>query len=287
VLSLGNSGSVFPRIILLSIVPLVLIIKADDLGDGTQYHINHQFSLLYNSYKESDHEDDDISNSIKPKTNLVLELHAYLKQNFDVISLAGCGTIMIPSEPGTYDIRVPAWKPIACSGMGENQCRMYDFYLGSCLTEIRPLDSVPTSENESEMTKDTDIELFSKGGLSTDGSGSINVRVNVMQNFFNNDEYHADGNTRSTEESCLQRVKMRETVDEVLSRVRRNKRGRMARVYNSFDQSAKWREEDRGASMRSEDTKESNVRDKNVSTRTAEVLERVRSRKILANNGKL
>lgn len=259
----------------------MLIVRAGVLGDTTMHHINHQFSFLYN--KSPDQDDGDISKgNIERPTNLVvLELHVYFKHNFGVTSLAGCVSIILPVEPGTYELTVPTWKPIACSGVGETRCRMHDFYLGSCLGEIGPLDPVPTSESESEMVKDTDIRIFSKGGLLTDCSGSIHVRVNIMSNFFGNDR---DTDMHSGfEESHQHRVKMRETVDEVLSRVRRNKRGRMARVCDPSNSSTgKARataaaKERHNTALTAGETRP-DVSDK-VSSRTAEVLERVRSRK--------
>ena len=222
-LLIGQNGRDFSRTILLSIVPLALIIQATVLGDTGLYHLNHQFSLLFNRCQDDDQQH-------TQSQHMVLELRAYFKHNFGVLSLAGCGSLNLPSEPGTYDFKVPTWKPVACSTISERKCRMYDFYLGSCLSEIGPLDPVPTSEGESELMKEGDGKLFSKGGLMTDGSGSITVRVNVMRNYFKDNDNHT---AMHSEETHQHRVKMRETVDEVLSRVRRNKRGRMARLYNS------------------------------------------------------
>ena len=87
-------------------------------------------------------------------------------------------------------------------------------------------------------------------------------------------------------------VKMRETVDEVLSRVRKNKRGRMARVYNSAEASTgiesvtiadKWIHSDSAVQQSTEETKE-NVINNKVSGRAAEALARLRSRKHSATN---
>jgi len=267
-LSLGNNGNDCSLAILLSIIPLVLITKAGVLGNTAAYHINHQCSLLYNECHENKQH--------TKRQDLVLELRAYLKHNFSVTSLAGCGTITLPSEPGSHDIEVHTWKPVACSSIGETRCRMYDFYLGMALTEIQPLDPVPTSDSEHEMVKDVDTRLFSKGGLLTDGSGSIHVRVSVMKNYCKDEKVDTDFCSAAEESRPRHRVKMRETVDEVLSRVRRNKRGRMSRLYNNSSDKLK---HDSGASPSEETKSNSPPMSDIVSDRTKEVLTRVRSRK--------
>jgi hypothetical protein len=217
-LSLGDTGDEFLQSILLLIVPLLLITSAKVFSDTTVYHFNHNFSLLYNI---------ECSDMIQDDCPLLLELHAYFKHNFGLTSLAGYGTTTLPTETGNYNIGVPTWKPIACSGMGETRCRMHDFFLGSCLNEIGPLVPVPTSEIEGEMVEDVDVRLFSKGGLVSDGSGTVNVRIHVSRIIRRHGDPKSHAEIKSTEPQQY-RVRMR-TVDEVLSRVRQNKRGRMSR----------------------------------------------------------
>ena len=96
---------------------------------------------------------------------------------------------------------------------------MHSYYLGACLSEVLP--SEPPSED------DLANRLLSKAGLITDGSGTIHLRVNVMKNYFNG--AYSKG-ISDEQESSQHRMKVQETVDEVLSRVRRNKRVRMSRV---------------------------------------------------------
>lgn len=210
--------------VLLSIVPLAFITSAKVFSDSV-YHFNHQFTLLYNTQGAHLAQDDD--------GPLLLELRAYFKHNFGLTSLAGFGTVTIPTEPGTYEVFVPTWKPISCPGIGETRGRMHDYYLGgSCLSEIDPHESIPTSDYEGELMKDANLSLFSKGGLVTDSSGTIHVRIHVSKVL----RFRGDSSSNSYRhpemihaipiESILHRVKMRETVDEVLKRVRRNKRGR-------------------------------------------------------------
>lgn len=206
-------------IVLLSIIPLALITSAKVFSDSV-YHFNHQFTFLY-----------DTQGAAGP---LLLELRAYFKHNFGLTSLAGFGSVTIPTEPGTYEVFVPTWKPIACPGISQTRGRMHDYYLGgSCLSVIDSHDPIPTSGNENDLIKDANVSLFSKGGLVTDSSGTIHVRIHVARllrfrgdSAFNSYRHPEMIQANPIEESKQHRVKMRETVDEVLSRVRRNKRGR-------------------------------------------------------------
>ena len=94
---------------------------------------------------------------------------------------------------------------------------MQSYYLGTCMSDVRPCEPSPTTRR-----------ILSKAGLITEGSGSITLRVNVMKNYFNG----AYNNNNSSDEqaySSQHRTTVQETVDEVLSRVRRNKRIRMSR----------------------------------------------------------
>ena len=223
-LCLGDTGDEFLLSVLLSIVPLALITSAK-VFSGSVYHFNHQFSLLYNTPGAQLQDDAD---------PLLLELRAYFKHNFGLTSLAGFGTVTIPTEPGTYEVFVPTWKPISCPGISQTRGRMHDYCLGgSCLSEIESHDPIPTSDNEGELIKDAHVSLFSKGGLVTDSSGTIHVRIHVSKVL----KFRGDSTSKSyrhpemiqairIEDSKQHRVKMRETIDEVLSRVRRNKRGR-------------------------------------------------------------
>ncbi len=208
-------GEIVPAV-LLSIVPLGLLCQFILFGRVRMHHINHQFSLLFRKSSDKEGHTTTISHP-----TAMLEIHAYFHHNFGLISLAGSAVTPLPFEPGTYDIHVPTFKPIACSGMNERKCRMQSYYLGTCLNdEGRPC---PTPSNEEDEIA---TRLLSKAGLITDGSGTIHLRVNVMKNYFNG-AYSKDRTSDELEESCQHRMKVQETVDEVLSRVRRNKRVRM------------------------------------------------------------
>lgn len=145
-----------------------------------------------------------------------MEIHSYFYHNFGLISLAGSALLDLPSEPGTYDIEVQTIKPIACNLMNEMRCRLHSYYLGSSL------------DGGNEIIQPNDLE-----GLITDGSGTIRIRVNVMKNYFKNGSYGYNNTDYDEFSSPNHRAKMQETVDEVLSRVRRNKRLRMSRMITT------------------------------------------------------
>ena len=103
---------------------------------------------------------------------------------------------------------------------------MYDYFLGSSCEEVVPQD--PTSSDLSELSKESDIRLLSKAGLHTKSTGSIRMKVNITPNFFK-DKIKAE-----IVDNHHHRVKMRETVDEVLTRVRSNKIERVRRSRTSL-----------------------------------------------------
>jgi hypothetical protein len=191
-------------------------------------HVNHQFSLLYSKSRQMSSSNSCNNNNdkvavIESPQNAKMEIHAYFHHNFGLISLAGSALIDLPSEPGTYDLEVQTIKPIACTGMNERRCRLHSFYFGSSLDRVSEI-----------MQPNDDLE-----GLITDGSGTIRIRVNNMKNYFKNGSYYGYNNTDYYDEfvSPNHRAKMEETVDEVLSRVRRNKRLRMSRMMTTVPSS--------------------------------------------------
>ncbi len=210
-------GEIAPAV-LLSIVPFGLLCQFIQFGRVKMHHINHQFSLLFRNSSDKEGRSSTISHPAA-----LIEMHAYFHHNFGLISLAGSTVAPLPFEPGTYDIHVPTFKPIACSGMNERKCRMQSYYLGTCLNDEGRPGPTPSNEEDGEIAT-----RLSKAGLITDGSGTIHLRVNIMKNYFNG-AYSKDRTSDELEESCQHRMKVQETVDEVLSRVRRNKRVRVSR----------------------------------------------------------
>ena len=214
--SLGKSiGSDISTAALLSFIPLGLLCQFIVFGRVKLHHINHQFSLLFSKSRGSNDHPAAIS-----QQSAMMEMHAYFHHNFGMISLAGSATVALPCEPGAHDLTLPFVIPIACSGINERTCRMQSYYLGTCMSDVRPCEPSPTTRR-----------ILSKAGLITEGSGSITLRVNVMKNYFNG-AYNDNNNNSSDEQaySSQHRTTVQETVDEVLSRVRRNKRIRMSRM---------------------------------------------------------
>ena len=214
--------------VLLAIIPLGLLCQFVLFGRTRIHHINHQFSLLFR--KSSDK--DDPYTAMSHQT-AILEMNAYFHHNFGLISLAGSAVVPLPLEAGTYDINVPTLKPIACSGLNERKCRMQSYYLGTCLSEVEASSELPSSASSTiEDGADMATRLLSKAGLITDGSGTIHIRVSLMKNYFNG--AYSKGISEE-QESSQHRIKVQaETIEEVLLRVRRNKRIRNSRVMVPF-----------------------------------------------------
>ncbi len=210
---------------LVVLFPLLLIGKFTVLGQGFEFNFNHLISIRYNLHEENDNCGSDES--------LVLELNAYYKQNFGLTSLAGYGTITLPLQPGESDLVVPTYVPISTAQTKETICQMHRYYMGTCLDEIRPFEPVPISNAEAEWVKGKNIKMFSRGGLTADTTGIIKIRVSVMQDYFDKSS-KAKPNEAIGEVSFENQVRMRETVDEVLARIRKNKRERMARLRHAL-----------------------------------------------------
>lgn len=230
ILNFSGIGNYTSPAILFSIIPVGLVVQFITFGRVKVHHVNHQFSLLYRKSRQISSSNVDHLANEPPPQNAKMEVHAYFRHNFGLTSSAGSAIIALPSEPGTYDISVLTFKPLACSGMNERKCRMHSYYLGTCLSETKTSHPFPAKLSNEDIIMDTGTNntrlLFSKAGLITDGSGMIRIRVNVMPNYFN-DSWNED------EVNAKESVKLRETVDEVLSRVRRNKRIRMSRMMTS------------------------------------------------------
>jgi hypothetical protein len=174
------------------------------------YHFNHQFTTVFNS-----------DDSILTHDRFVLELSAILLHN-DITTVMGCGAVDFPTSPGDHEIEVLTWSPIASSSLGSSRSQLHHYFLGTTLDEIGATDPVSTPANEQDWMTDKNAKLLSKHDLHTEGSGLIRVRVSVSKNNFMREHINSwNGSFQPP------RV-FRETVDEVLKRVRQNKRHRMA-----------------------------------------------------------
>ena len=223
--------------IVLCVIPLILMLKQAARGVDVIYNFNHQFSFNNTRNESSEHE------------RIVLELSAFNLHNFGVTALAGYGIVDVPTEPGKYYVDVIAWKPLARTSIGEKRCQLHSYYLGACLEKIGPCESVQSPK-----------KLFSTNDLHTTVSGTVKIRIEVTDNHFSRKKFDAN----SARGDGAPNGYIRETVDEVLTRVRRNKRGRTS--------------EDRAGDRLLKDA--GNVATDlqgNLSDRAASVLEKVRS----------
>lgn len=195
--------------VVFSVVPLVMIFSNAAMHN-LPYHFNHQFTTVFNS-----------DDSILMPDRFVLELSAILLHN-DIATVMGCGAVDFPTSLGDHEIEVLTWSPIASSSLGSSKSQLHHYFLGTTLDEIGATDPVPTPANEQDWMTDKNAKLLSKHDLHTEGSGLIRVRVSVSKNNFMREHIN------SWNDSFQPQRAFRETVDEVLKRVRQNKRHRMA-----------------------------------------------------------
>ena len=219
--------------IVLSIVPLFLIFRYAAVGNDVQYHFNQQITTLFNTSQLENQgicTDTDTDITTAKQEKMVLELSAILLLD-GVASPAGCAALDVPTVPGEYDFDVVTWMPTALSSMGTRRSRMNHYYLGKCLDEISASKPVPTPANEQDWLKEKNSTLLSKHDLHSDASGTIRVHMSISKNHFRRPM--VDWSNMTDGSRSQSRVFIRETVDEVLHRVRQNKRERMARISTS------------------------------------------------------
>ena len=172
-------------------------------------------------------------NTQHPKCEkFVLELSVLILCSFGVRAVAGCAAVKIPTEPASYDLEVLTWKPIALSSSGTTLSKMHHYYLGTT-PGVGADDPLPSS-NEQDWTKGTGVKLLSKHDLHTEAAGTIRIRVNVTKNEFIGHDDKPNENCTDDYQSQMQRSFVRETAEEILKRVRRNKRQRMAAVMTEI-----------------------------------------------------
>lgn len=263
-------GSDFLRAVFLSPVPLFLVVSHTVVGGNAVHHFNHEMTAMFRTHHHENHSMPIESSSSKcpilKQEKFVLELSAILVHQ-DIASVAGCAAVNIPLEPGEHDLEVMTWRPIALSSMGTTRSQMHHYYLGTSLDQIGATEAVPTRSHEQDWVKDT--KLLSKHDLHSDVSGTIRVRVNIAENNFHRELAHVpDPSDIDGSGYQSQRVFIRETVDEVLNRVRRNKRLRMGEA-NATNSLHHLEREERG---------ETAAVHANLSSRAMEVLQRARSR---------
>lgn len=228
--TIGDAEGTFSQYLLVATIFLCLSAEFILMGEGLIFHFNQIIPIRYNL--------NETEGKCGMDKSLILELNVYYKQNFGITSLGGYGTIALPLQTGEFDFIVPTYVPVATSQTNETICQMHRYYLGTCLDEVRPFEPVPICNAHAGLEWGSKIKMFSRGGLATDTSGIIRVRISVMKNYF--EKICKDNQNASIGEISFEnRVRLRETVDEVLARVRKNKRERMARLHDALHEENK------------------------------------------------
>ena len=177
-------------------------------------HINHCFTLMLSGEKRAGGMTVGIGREqLAWPGGLIMEVRVYLKHNFGLVSLAGCGHVEIPAKPGFCDRQLHTWKPISTANKDEAKGRRHDFYLGSCLSEIGPCESLCSQIDAQDP------------GLVLDGAGALHVRISRTS-----DSLKKQLSQATSPKNDQHLAKTKETVEEVLARIRKNKRSRMSRI---------------------------------------------------------
>ena len=177
-------------------------------------------------------------------TNAHIEKHPMIiiqvcaKRSDSIESLLGYGVLHIPTTHGTHDIEVPTCRPVCSEETPEPLFRLKDYYLGSTVDEMQIRNM---------------LEPSMKQKVKTESSGSVRIRLqSISTELFTSFPATDNHGTMPI---------LKESVDEVLSRVRRNKRE--TSLYDSLE------------TLQESKNGEKLI----VSRKTKEVLERVRARK--------
>jgi len=135
-----------------------------------------------------------------------LRIQVYAKRRETIVSLLGQASVLVPTTGDSHEVlQVCTCRPISRNGTSEAMYRLKDYYLGSTLKEIKRSFS-------RFNTKDKHVV--------TEPSGTIHLRVQtISNNSFSPAFVKPNGND---EEPAI----LKESVDEVLSKMRRSKRVR-------------------------------------------------------------
>ncbi len=197
--------------------------------DSPVYHFAHSISLFKTATNDS-----------QP----TIFIQVYSKQSENTVSLLGCGSSPLLTSNSCYEINITTCRPLGYEERSERYVRLRDYYLGCTIDEIR---------NEKAFYFNT------KQNSVTEGSGTIRLRVqNLSRNFCSSVPSEA-----SDESSHI----IKESVDEVLSRLRRQKRERA--ISDAL-----------GSSIDS-----SRLDNLKLSAKTLKVLERAKARKSIGSKG--
>jgi hypothetical protein len=125
------------------------------------YHFGHPFNLHLAA--PSDYYENPVAQSGKP--SLLFQLSS--KHTFQRHVVEGYGYTKVPTEPGTYEVKVKCWVP-----RGGVRSEMRNFFIGGAyrLHDLRSVEMPPDMGGAS---------FLSKFGFRTERSGELTVRMNV------------------------------------------------------------------------------------------------------------
>lgn len=135
---------------------------------------------------------------------LEMKIQVYAKRSDLIVSLLGQTSVLIPTTIDNQRIEVQTYRPIRFNGISETMYRLKDHHLGSTMKEIQhSLSKFNPKDNT----------------VVTDPSGTLVLRV---QSISNNAFCPHFAQPNADDEGPI----LKESVDEILSRIRRSKRSR-------------------------------------------------------------
>jgi len=134
---------------------------------------------------------------------LDMKIQIYAQRSDSIVCLLGQTSVLIPTTIDNQRIEVQTYRPISINGISETMYRLKEHYLGSTLKEIQ---YSLLKFNQKDNT------------VVTEPSGTLVLRVqSISDSVF--PPYFVQPNA---EEGPI----LKESVDEILSRIRRSKRSR-------------------------------------------------------------
>eukprot|EP00562_Extubocellulus_spinifer_P029588 CAMPEP_0178725416 /NCGR_PEP_ID=MMETSP0699-20121125/26665_1 /TAXON_ID=265572 /ORGANISM="Extubocellulus spinifer, Strain CCMP396" /LENGTH=347 /DNA_ID=CAMNT_0020376755 /DNA_START=544 /DNA_END=1584 /DNA_ORIENTATION=+ len=174
----------------------------------------------------------------------ILLIQVCARRTDGVITAAGCGLLRIPSSDlGKHEMNIQTWRVVG-DGTSDLRFKLADYYLGTrpiqfddmkeldCLTRSRSPDMSSTEQNGSFSGSSSPPPKF-----ITAESGTVQVRILIgSERGTTSRKGLRCGRSRSRKETASiskpPPSNIREGIDDVLSRVRENRRERMLRdVY--------------------------------------------------------
>ena len=213
----------------LLLIIIISISQGSLIGSGIKNNYGlqapcHYFGFPIEIHKVKNNDDKtSLRNKEKEKNDPLLFVQIIATRNNNISSVVGYGFLIVPTQSGSYDINISTWKPVANKYMCELRYKMNDFYFGSSVAEYQFMKKnlidafVSTGRESSEK-----MSCFMKeNGIVTVNSGSVRLRVQVAT------LPHPDLDIfKKDNKDEINPLAVRETIDEVFSRIRKNKRQR-------------------------------------------------------------